>query len=435
MLQRIKKLLPKPIKSFLLNFKEKTYDQLHKKNLFKRMPLKHAEFVRQIKGKEKVTVVFLVIHKSVWKVDSVFKKMLDDPFFEPEILVCPYTSYGKKRMLEDMKEAYTYFFDKGYPVRKSLKESGDWLTLNEINPDIIFFTNPHPLTLSHYYEDAYLNYLSCYVPYHHEVGFYSNGTPQYNRPFHNALWRIFGSNKESFDISKKTAVSKGANVRVSGYPAMEAFIDVDLKSSLDDVWKNNDERLRVIWAPHHTIDSPSLPYSNFLTYAEDFQKLAINNRDKMVWAFKPHPILKSKLYTHPSWGKTKTDDFYRFWSENEFTQLEESEYISLFCFSDAMIHDSGSFLAEYLYLEKPVMYLLSTENNQKYYSEFGLKALSSCEIGKSLNDIERFLGKMVLGNKDLKPSHNDFLRQEVFPFFETNKPSERIVEEIKSELK
>lgn len=138
MLQFVKKRLPKPIKQLLITAKQKTYDQWYKKRLFKRMQLKHAELLKQVKGKEKIKVVFLVIHKSVWKVDPVFQKMLQDPIFEPEILVCPYTSYGEERMLEDMEQAYNYFFAKGYPVRKSLKEDGSWLVLDEVKPDIVF---------------------------------------------------------------------------------------------------------------------------------------------------------------------------------------------------------------------------------------------------------------------------------------------------------
>ena len=124
MLQTIKKILPEPIKSNLIAVKQRTYDTWQKKRLFKRMQLKHTKLLQQIRGKEKIKVVFLAIHKSVWKVDPVFKKMLKDPFFEPQILVCPYLHYGEERMLEDMEETYNYFIEKGYPVQKSLNNDG-----------------------------------------------------------------------------------------------------------------------------------------------------------------------------------------------------------------------------------------------------------------------------------------------------------------------
>src|SRR5690554_4220639 len=109
MLQVFKRILPTPVKKELIAVKQKKYDQWQKKRIFKRMQVKHAELLKQVKGKEKIKVIFLAIHKSVWKVDPVFKKMLHDPFFEPEILVCPYMPYGEERMLEDMEQAYSYF--------------------------------------------------------------------------------------------------------------------------------------------------------------------------------------------------------------------------------------------------------------------------------------------------------------------------------------
>ena len=427
----IKRLLPKPVKSGLIVIKQKTYDQYKKKQLFAQMQKKHASMLQDLKGKKKVKVVFLAIHKSVWKVDPVFKKMLADPLFEPEILVCPYTVYGEERMQQDMVLAYDYFSEKGYPVKKAKMDNGEWVKLKDLQPDIVFFTNPHKLTREEYYENAYLNYLSCYVPYHHEVGSYADNIGQYNQLFHNALWKIFSSHQASYDLFKKTSPARAENVELTGYPSMEDLLLKSQEGNYQDVWKNKSSKLKVIWAPHHTIDDPALPYSNFLEYAKQFQELALRYRQEVAWAFKPHPILKSKLYSHPEWGKKKTDEFYGFWSENTFSQLEEGEYLDLFISSDIMIHDSGSFLAEYLYLNKPVMYLLSEENKGNYYTAFGIKALAACEIGRSFDDVIKFLQGKLLDKSIVKPEHYHFLKDEVEPYFKDVEPSDKILGTLK----
>jgi len=90
--------------------------------------------------------------RSVWNVGPVFKKMIDDPYFEPIVLVCPYVQYGKERMLEDLKSAYEYFDSKSYAVISSYREQNDtWVQLKDLKPDILFFTNPHNLTRPEYY--------------------------------------------------------------------------------------------------------------------------------------------------------------------------------------------------------------------------------------------------------------------------------------------
>lgn len=431
MLDVIKSAIPGPVKRELYSVKQKTYDQWYKKRLFKKMQIKHTELIEQIKGKQKIRVVFLAIHESVWKVDPVFKKMLEDPFFEPEILICPYTVYGEERMLEDMQQAYNYFISKGYPVRKAREEDGSWLKLSDIKPDIVFFTNPHNLTRKEYYEDAYLNYLSCYVPYHHEV---VTNVEQFNQEFHVAQWTIFATHEVSREISRKICSTKGQNVDVIGYPIAENLLDKQRHYNIKDCWKNHDERVRIIWAPHHSIElSKNIPYSNFIAYAEFFKFLSENYKDKVVWSFKPHPLLKQKLYLHKNWGISKTDEYYEYWSSQEYSQLDEGEYIDLFRTSNAMIHDSGSFLAEYLYIQKPVLFLLSELNSGQHYSEFGQSALDSCEKAYSKQDIQKFIDNVILDTQ-IKKEHLTFLNKYISPYFVNQSPSGSILKKISEQL-
>lgn len=409
------------------------YIHIRNKYIFYKMEKKHKKLLQQIKGKEKIKVVFLAIHKSVWKVDPVFQKMLADPFFEPIILVCPYTPYGEERMWQDMKECYEYFEQKGYPLLSAYnKEEQRWLTLEEIQPDIVFFTNPHNLTRKEYYEDAYLNYLSCYVPYHHEV---VNNSEQFNQMFHVAQWKIFASNDSALELYKSLSEAKGKNVIVTGYPAMEVLLEnLESNSKCSDSWKTNDGRLKVIWAPHHSVEQSKVtPYANFLTHAELFQSLSKKYKERIIWSFKPHPLLKHKLLQHPDWGITKTNEYYEYWRKQDFTQLDEGEYIDLFCASDAMIHDSGSFLAEYLYVKKPVLYNVSAINTGQYYSEFGYQALNACSLAYNNEDINTFIIELLNG-KEIKKEQIEFLEGNVNNFFTDSQPSDNIVKSITEDL-
>ena len=95
MLAQIKKYVPQPIKLALSPVYQSTIGQWQKRRLILQMERKHKELLERIKGRPKIRVVFLAIHKSVWKVDTLFQKMLADPFFEPIILICPYTGQGE----------------------------------------------------------------------------------------------------------------------------------------------------------------------------------------------------------------------------------------------------------------------------------------------------------------------------------------------------
>lgn len=394
-------------------------------------PVKHAQLIEKLKGKRRLRVAFLALHASVWKVDAVFTKMLNSPSFDPLIVVCPYVSFGEERMWADMRQSCEYFEGKGYPFICSYDAAEQrWLNLTELGIDIVFFTNPHNLTRKEYYQEAYLGFLSCYVPYHHEVCRYGGDHAQYNQDFHNALWKIFVPHRYSFNTFKAVSVARGTNVIVTGYPAMEGLLEKKARGVNVDAWKTNDGRYRVIWAPHHTIDNAVLPYSNFLKYAQAFRSAADIMKDQVVWSFKPHPLLKPKLYKHASWGREKTDEYYAYWATQPHAQLDEGEYIDLFLSADAMIHDSGSFLAEFLYVQKPVLYLYSENNQDDYYSGFGLAALDACEIGHCFDDVMAFLGRLIESTWQLKDAHGSFLAKEIMPYFENELPSQKILNEI-----
>ena len=134
-------------------------------------------------------------------------------------------------------------------------------------------------------------------------------------------------------------------------------------------------------------------------------ELAIRYVEQIQIAFKPHPRLLTELYNHPDWGKEKADAYYRQWAEMPNTQLETGEYIDLFMNSDAMIHDCGSFTAEYLYTQRPVMfYTHDRKAVEKQLNELGMAALDAHYIGGSADDIESFIKDVVIGENDPKVS-------------------------------
>src|SRR5699024_801734 len=117
----------------------------------------------------------------------------------------------------------------------------------------------------------------------------------------------------------------------------------------------------------------ALSYSTFLDYAEFILQLANDYKDEIQIAFKPHPNLRGKL--NDVWGVEKTNTYFQKWKCLSNGQVEDGGYIDLFATSDAMIHDSGSFVIEYLYTKKPVQFLISSEKVKEEFNEIGKEAL------------------------------------------------------------
>lgn len=390
----------------------------------------HARLLREKRDKTKLRVVFVTMTASTWKVDPVFRAMLADPGFEPIIAIVPRHSQSPVLVKREMEAAYAHFSALPCPVVMTAGEEAEGRrVIDDLAPDLVFMANPHRLTLPEFYNNIYERNLCFYVPYHYQVGKYDNHIHEYNQYFHNAMWKIFLPHEESMALARKHSANRGANTVLSGYPACE---NLRHDEGVDEgAWKAQDgPRLRLIWAPHHTIDMPNLPYANFLRYAEAFRDEARRRRDAVQWAFKPHPLLLGKLHAHPEWGPERADEYYAFWRDFPCCQLETGAYRSLFLRSDALIHDSGSFLAEYLHVDKPVMFLQAVDDIRDYFNNFGNAAFDACLHARRFEEVQGFIDDLLAGRDDGAAARRDFLQRHVESLFATP-PSARIIAEIK----
>ena len=396
--------------------------------------LRYHEALMKVKKKKRIKVVFLVLHSSIWKCDYLYKMMELDENFQPLVVICPYIKSDDELMSKEMEEAYNLFFQKKYNVIKTYNaETGTWLDIKkEVNPDIVFFTNPHELSRKEYNITNFLDKLTCYIPYTFQVTY--SYSLQYDQLFHNLVWKAFYQTPIHKELAHTYAKNKGINVFVSGYPGIDVFRD---KSYLAvDKWKIMDHKVkRIIWAPHHSINDDRLSFSNFLKYYNVMLDIAEKYSDRIQIAFKPHPILKPKLILDEQWGKEKTDEYYLKWDNMTNGQLEESDYVDLFLTSDAMIHDSDSFMIEYLAVNKPVLYTVHDDKVTDRFNAFGKMAYEHHYKAHYEEDIIDFIESIVLNEHDpLSDSREAFLKNWV-NLKKNCSASENIFNEIKRELK
>ncbi|MDR0866640.1 MAG: CDP-glycerol glycerophosphotransferase family protein [Candidatus Symbiothrix sp.] len=394
----------------------------------------HEKALSKIREKDRIKIAFFVLYFSVWKLDKVFQLMLMDSQFEPVIVVCPYMEYGKEHMLSDMNRTVDYFESKGYKtIRTYNEQTGEWFDVKKnLQPDIVFFTNPHDITKNEYYIANYKEIPTCYVPYN--FGNSHLFEMFHNQYFHNLLWKLFAETEMHKQFSIDYAYNKGVNVCVTGYPGTDIFFDTEYVPK--DTWKVHPGLKKIIWAPHHTIDDDKsfLSFSSFLVYADYMLRLVEKYKNSIQLTFKPHPILKSKLYKHPDWGKEKTDKYYNLWNELETGQLEEGSYEDLFLTSDAMIHDSGSFLIEYLYLNKPVLRTDRDDSITKRLNPFGVMAYNEHYHARTEEDIENFIKNVIAGKDEMKEEREKFRQEYLLPP-NNQSASRNIFDEIKKNVR
>lgn len=363
------------------------------------VPRKHRKALEIVQNKDRVKVAFFLTHESVWKYDVLYNLMLVHPRFEPSLFVCPVVNFGIENMVVEMDKTYLSFLSKGYSVTKTYDEvREEYLDIKKwFSPDLVFYTNPYQgLQDYRYYIKQFSNTLTCYVPY---AIMTTNYELFYNTDFHNLVWKIFSETPIHQQIAIDRQLNKGINNVLTGYPGFDPFL---LDKNLDfTVWKTTKQELKkIIWAPHHSMNELN-QVSNFLEYYDVFLELAFIYKDKVQITFKPHPLLRIKLEKDLNWGLEKTAIYYSKWDNLENGQLENGDYVALFLTSDALIHDCGSFMAEYLITGKPALFMIRKESIMEQWSTFGNQAIEVHYQSRNRQQLVDFIENVVVSEQDV----------------------------------
>lgn len=436
---KIKKCLPKTILaiiSWMLHPKKhinKIRKNREKARTIKKTIKLHKESLQKLKNKEQIRCVFFALYDSAWKYDGVFQIMMKDSRFKPIVLVCPVVNYGREHMLQTMEDAYVCYHNKGYETIRSYDAiNNKYIDVRrDINPDIIFYTNPYKgLIDDRYYINKFYDILTVYVSYN--FGNSRDFNIFFNLPLHNLTWRNYAETSYHKSYAEIYATNHGENVVVTGYSGIENFISSDYKPK--DVWiDKNHIKKRIIWAPHHSIEPVGIVYySCFLKYMDFMLFTASKYQKSIELCFKPHPLLRNKL--NQLWGKEKTDEYYHLWDTMPNTSINEGEYVDLFLESDAMIHDSGSFLIEYLYTKKPVMRTMNEIDPKTMFNDFALNALEVYYKAYNEQDIEQFIQNVIGGVDPMKEAREKFYQERLLPP-NGKLPSENIIDDIIDSIK
>lgn len=344
--------------------------------------------VREIRKKDKIKVLFVLSELSPWKTEALYQQMLEHPRFEPVIGVAgsPEEPEYRKPLEDYLKQKQIAF----------LRINGT-IVSQEIKPDVIFYQKPYYWAYTDDLKfDRHWNALFCYVGY-------AFNTMEIDWAVNNALykyaWQIYFENESAAKSRRLAAKNYGKNIVVTGMPIQDKLLTP--KEEYQNPWKPCGDKLKIIYAPHHTIGDmffEGINFSTFLENADAMLEMAIKYQDKVQWAFKPHPMLYPKLLN--IWGEERTNAYYNKWATLPNTQLENGKYEALFKYSNAMIHDCSSFTIEYLYINKPVLYLTKDKHHADNLNEFASKAFDMHYKAQTNEEIERFITDVVIGGND-----------------------------------
>lgn len=353
---------------------------------------------RKMKNGKKIKVCFEVIFDSVFPAESLYQKMLEDKTFEPFILVIPDKSRGSENMFKTMDKTY---FSLSAKYKNNVLISYDDKKKKFIDfskkMDIVCSANPYDGMTNKLYSIKYLatkkNILAVFCNYFY-FGKLLQELDVISLNEYSLFWLVFAENNISKSYIKKYSKLSNNQICVSGYLKMDQLYKYNVPL--------NKERKKIIIAPHHTINNimSNIALSNFLIYSEFFIDIA-KKYTNIDFIFRPHPLLFINLEKY--WKKEEIENYIA--KIHEIPNLvyqNGGDYLESFAESDALIHDCGSFLAEYFYTNKPQCYLLRTDKLlSDNFTENGIKMLENVYTAKNKGEIISFIDNVVINQNDV----------------------------------
>lgn len=375
-----------------------------RKSYYERLQQLRIEKIQTSGG---ATILFIASSLSMWRYEELINVLKNDARFNVHIILYPFVTYSIDSQRQSIDQLESYFNSESIIYVNGFLHNFDIENyVKNIDPDILFYQMPYDGVYNNYLEyDNHLDKLICYT--HYGMSTIGGGRGN-NSKFHNLAWRIYLRTKIHQQIAIKETYNKGCNTVVVGENNHDKIRD---KKSFYE-WRNlNSCTKKIIWAPHWSVlPGHALYRDSFLWLSEFMLQVADSYRGKIEIVFKPHPNLKSLLYQHPQWGKQKTNAYFEAWRKGKYTNVEEGDYKSLFATSDALIHDSGSFVAEYLFTENPVLFTCKSKGAiRKEHNKFGKMCYDLHYFASTTNEIKQFInGVLLKGIDPLKKKRQKF---------------------------
>lgn len=361
------------------------------------------------------------MYDSVFSAKFLYRKMLEEPAFEVSIVVIPDIARGEENMFYQMQKTSKSLSSYPNVLQSYNVEQKIFMDFSD-KFDMVCFDSPYDTMTHTFYTIGYLskNTLTFHIPY----GFMGNlkyDLSIFSSLEYSLLWRVYVENLSNKSLIEEYQATDIDNLCVIGFPKMDTLKDIIEQYSPQ--MQRPTRRKKIIIAPHHTVYSDfSLKLSNFVDFSEFFLELPLHY-PQIDFIFRPHPLLFLALLRHKIYETLKGEDTQAF-IDNYLSKIEKipnmtyqegGDYFETFATSDALIHDCGSFIAEYLYTDKPEAFILqSQEVISREFTALGTEVLKHCYLVSISQEILAFIDTVVIAGQDTKKqSRLDFANKAI----------------------
>jgi len=315
---------------------------------------------------KKIKVIFLVHHIEAWdSIGDIYEIMRDSADFAPTVISINRHFPGDKGFgFENV--VHEKLAAQNVPhLRFAMENSREGLDiLKALAPDIIFKQSQWDADVPPAFASDELRFAKlCYVPYAvvslvNTRDLIKERDPETDSPLHRAAWKLFYATEDQKQRFAKTSLRRGDNLEITGHPKVHRLQRLGAEKPVWPIEQADPRRFRLIWSPHHSIDNNWLRFGMFpAVYRQMLDWVKEDNSIEMVLSFHPATLARIMEGTDGV-SAEQCEAFLREWDSLPNTgRWAAGNYAGLMQASDCLITDGMSFLVEYQFFTKPVIFL------------------------------------------------------------------------------
>lgn len=372
----------------------------------------------RVAGRRPLRVGFIVASGAKWSNDPLFAALTADADFDCGFL-CALSDTALRlpraaRQAEYARER-AFFAARG-PVHADLYDAprDRVRPLAAIDSDLVILQQPWgmqdlPRRLAGRVPAIYVHYGFPVI---------LNDWMQFRLPdFHPWLWRhVVPTEGHRRAMLAADPGADPARLLVAGYPKLDVYRQPAPARDSVAAWPRASDgaRKRVVYAPHHAFGPGTLGMATFEWSGPAMLALA-RAHPEVDFVLKPHPNLEHGLDRSGALTPEQRRDFFAAWRAGPNTAIVEGgHYFDLFRTSDAMITDSGSFLAEYLPTGRPILRLQARP--PAALNPVGQALAEGFHTADTPEGLREVFDRVILGGDDPLAPIRQALRALVMPF-------------------
>ena len=359
---------------------------------------------KRISRKNKIRVGFVLRTVAEWSGDDLYNLFATNERFEPTIFLClPVSQMEDELAKSELQRGVEQFKSHGLNVVPM-----DTWKAKLPAQDVLIFLTPYFADLTRAFRLKRINAktLIAYIAYTFSMSM--RGKKFYNRSIFNIAWKVFVSSIIELNLHRKMSDLETPRSSFSGCPRIDPFFKKESEFKFD--WKlARPDAKKIIWAPHWSINA-GVKYATF-QWNHKFMYEFAKAHPEISWVVKPHSALAGQAVAEKLFPSIEAfKEYMQKWDDLPNAQVFTGDYYQdIFATSDGMIQDCASFIAEYQYVDKPMIYLT---REGEIFNDLGNEILKASYTvnGKNLDEIAATIQKVFIEGDDYKAQE----RKEVF---------------------